>query len=128
MRKIVCVLLMVAALLLLFACCSAPADDVIDGETASDYLSALLEYVEETGDTDMYLYFLESMDGDYLEWYVNDHWETYVEDIYYLGIEAAVEEVLDEACRQGIYETGKALIEPLYDWDFDWYEETRGIK
>lgn len=85
-------------------------DGITDSDEAFDYLYALQDYITQTGDTDMYLHFLEDMDSDYLRDFIEDHiyTEDLVHDAYYEGYDEGYEHGLETG-----YENG---------WSDGWYE------
>lgn len=71
MKKLLVLFIMLLLLMCFISCQKKEhAIEVIDSDTALDYLCALQDYVYVTGDTDIYLYLLEDMEGGYLEEYI----------------------------------------------------------
>jgi hypothetical protein len=90
--KVILIFLMFAVpFALYFIDIPSPKKDPIDSDTALEYLHELEYYVEESGDTDIYLYFLEHMEENPPEEY-----EERMTESYNAGYQDAFNEALDK--------------------------------
>lgn len=98
-------ILLAAALIVSLTGCTSP-ETPISAYEALDHLHALQDYIAQTGDTDMYLYFLEDIDSDYLHEFIEDYFytEDLVHDAYYEGYDEGYEHGLETGYENGWYE------------------------
>lgn len=100
-RFFLCLLLMSA--ILLPGC--GGGDSTISTDTAHEYLYELQDYVSATGDTDIYLYFLEGVDRDYLDGYMEDTYRSIRNEAYQDGYSDGCYDGYEDGKESG-YETG----------------------
>lgn len=88
-----------------------PKNEPITDDEAFEHLYALQDYISQTGDTDMYLYFFESMDNDYLTDYIDNHGytEELINESYNYGYDEGYEYGYIDGYKEG-YQDGFAEI------------------
>lgn len=77
------------AVVILLTGCTNKKPEPISSDLALEYLRELQDYVEQTGDTDIYLYILEDIDRDYLL----DYMEDTLSETYYEGWNDCYDEI-----------------------------------
>lgn len=87
--KFVSLSLLVMTFCVFFCCCDSNKNDT---DVALTHLYELQDYVKETGDTDLYLWFMESMDNDYLNEYVKETFSIEFENKFNEGVAAGYED------------------------------------
>ncbi len=117
--KFVSLSLLVMVFCVLFCGCDSNRNDT---DVALTHLYELQDYVKETGDTDIYLWFMESMDNDYLNEYVKETFSIEFENKFNEGIAAGYEDgfsdgaslildFMDEKSRQKWMEENADIVE-----------------
>lgn len=99
-RKLFACLL--AGIILLTGCGNDDDDEIISDYIAFEYMLKLQDYVEQTGDADIYYYLLEGIDSDYLADYMCDREGGYLD-----GWNACYDEIVEkreESYRDGYYD------------------------
>ena len=123
-----CALILLGCIIFLSGC-TTPQSKPMDSDTAIEYLWELKEYVERTGNTDIYLYFLEDMNSEYLESYLEDkvysgYLDEYIEDAYASWFEDAYMEGYSDGYGEG-FSDGSRLIIDYMDEDYreEWWNK-----
>lgn len=112
-KIVLCFLLVVGFCLLLFGC-QIKDRAPVDTNTAIDYISELHYYVEETGDTDIYLWLLEGMDYDYLKEYLEETLSDSFEEGYQKGFSdgtCLILDFMDEKTREKWFVENADIVE-----------------
>lgn len=115
-EKLVFLFLCTSICTLLLSSCGSSKESPIDADVALECMWKLQEYVEQTGDTDIYLYLLEGMDREYLD--------AYVIDVYSSDFDSTYKEGQADGYTEG-FEDGSRLIIDYMDEDYreKWWNE-----